>query len=321
MKNNISNKKYNKYNKNSKNDKYKTILICFIFIILFIIICYYIKKNKEYKETNTISTFMNADSTLVIPKYTIGFFACCADILKHIIDYFNINKKLPLNIDTSQQFSIYKPSYIQGDIMPYFFEKKDNIDITYINTIKLVNNFHSLQYERYKDMDYTQFTPFIEKYFSPSQEIIDIENQIINKYNINVNEYCAIYFRGTDKKEETEIGSFDTYIEKMNELLNIDKNIKFIIQSDNTYFIDEIKSKFSNSISFDENVSSTSDKGIHNENSPDDNYIIMKNFLAIVYIISKCKYIICSSGNCSFWMMLFRGNGLNVNQYFNNQWY
>jgi len=141
-----------------------------------------------------------------------------------------------------------------------------------------------LQYVKYKDIDYTQFTPFIEKYFSPSQEIIDIENKIINKYNINVNEYCAVYFRGTDKKKETKIGSFNTYIEKMDELLNIDKNIKFIIQTDNTYFINEVKSKFYNSISFDENISSTTDKEIHNENSPDDNYIIIKIFLAIVYI-------------------------------------
>ena len=129
-----------------------------------------------------------------------------------------------------------------------------------------------MQYVKYKDIDYTQFTPFIEKYFSPSQEIIDIENKIINKYNINVNEYCAVYFRGTDKKKETKIGSFNTYIEKMDELLNIDKNIKFRFN-----FI-------YNSISFDENISSTTDKEIHNENSPDDNYIIIKIFLAIVYI-------------------------------------
>ena len=104
-------------------------------------------------------------------------------------------------------------------------------------------------------------------------------------------------------------------------MVNTDKNIKLIVQSDNTYFIDEVKSKFSNAISFDENVSSTTDKGIHNEHSSDENYLIMKNFLAIVYIISKCKYIICSSGNCSIWMMFFRGNGQNVKQLFNNQWY
>ena len=47
----------------------------------------------------------------------------------------------------------------------------------------------------------------------------------------------------------------------------------------------------------------------------------MKNVLAIIYIMSKCKYIICSSGNCSIWMMYFRGNVNNVKQFLNNQWY
>ena len=38
-------------------------------------------------------------------------------------------------------------------------------------------------------------------------------------------------------------------------------------------------------------------------------------------IISKCKYIICSSGNCSIWMMFYRGNNKNIIQHINGSWY
>lgn len=287
-------------------------LICLLFLlllILFIIIFYYIKENMDNENNDTV----------IVSKYCIGFFAGCFHILKDITTFFNNNKKLPTNVDTSQQFDTYKPSHIKGDIMAHFFKKRDDINIIHVDNLKFS---HNLQFEKYNNIDYKELTPFIEKYFSPSQEILDIETKIINKYNININEYCSVYYRGTDKKEETILGSFDTYIDKMNELLIKEPTIKFIIQSDSKDFIDTVKSKFNNSISFDEeNMPSNTDKGIHNEHSPDENYIIIKNFIAIVNLISKSKYIICSSCSGSIWMMLFRGNGNNVKQFLNNEWY
>ena len=322
MKNNIK-KHINIY---KKNYTYKYILVC---LIIFIIGCgiMFLYSNIIYKESMQ-------NQSLLIPKRCIGFFACCMDILRIITTHYNKNKSIPSSIDTSQQFSIYKPSHTNGgDIMNHFFIKENSNNDININgnsnsntSIKYINNIqskfdHYFQFRKYNEIDYLEIKPFIDTYFSPAQEIIDIENRIIAKYNININEYCAVYYRGTDKKSETKIGQFDNYINKMNELLTADNNIKFIVQSDSKEFIDTITSKFNNSISFDENVSSSSDKGIHNEKTPDENYIIMKNFLAIVYLISKCKYIICSSGNCSIWMMLFRGNAINVKQFLNDQWY
>ena len=307
-------KNIKKYTNKYSNNITLICLLFLLFLLLFIIIFYYSKKNID--NMNNMNT--NND-TVIEDKYCTGFFAGCFHILKDITTFFNNNKKLPRNVDTTQQFDTYKPSHIKGDIMPYFFKKRDDINITYTDNIKFS---HNLQFEKYNSIDYKEITPFIEKYFSPPQEILDIESKIINKYNININEYCAVYYRGTDKKEETILGSFDTYIDKMNELLTKEPTIKFIIQSDSKNFIDTVKAKFTNSVSFDdENVPSTTDKGIHNEHSPDENYIIIKNFLAIVYLISKSKYIICSSGNCSIWMMLFRGNCNNVKQFLNNEWY
>ena len=35
---------------------------------------------------------------------------------------------------------------------------------------------------------------------------------------------------------------------------------------------------------------------------------IFKKYLAITIIMSRCKYIICGSGNYDIWIMLYRGN-------------
>ena len=41
-----------------------------------------------------------------------------------------------------------------------------------------------------------------------------------------------------------------------------------------------------------------------------------KYYLAITMIMSECKYVVCgSSGNCSIWIMFYRGNADNVYQF------
>ena len=51
------------------------------------------------------------------------------------------------------------------------------------------------------------------------------------------------------------------------------------------------------------------------------NNIYSKYYLAITIIMAKCKYIVCGSGNCSIWIMFYRGNNNNVCQYNNGKWY
>jgi hypothetical protein len=251
--------------------------------------------------------------------HNAGFFSCCSIKLEHIVNYFNRYKKLPESVDSSGEFSLYKPKNFNGDISSHYFKVDDVSEIEYSNSVYYRNNF---QFNKYAGINYPPILPFIKKYFTPSDEIINITDSLIKKYNIDTECYCAVYYRGTDKRRETIIGSYDTYISKMKEIKDIDQNIKFIVQSDVTDFINVVKKEFPDCISFDENVSTSAgtNKGIHIENPPDKNYHIMKNFFAILCVISKCKYIICSSGNCSIWTMFFRGHANNVFQFFGGKW-
>jgi len=75
-----------------------------------------------------------------------------------------------------------------------------------------------------------------------------------------------------------------------------------------------------NIIIINENVTSYNDIGVHHESTNSENYIQMFNLFATFLIISKCKYIICSSGNCSLWMIYYRENTINVHQNINKKW-
>jgi hypothetical protein len=53
----------------------------------------------------------------------------------------------------------------------------------------------------------------------------------------------------------------------------------------------------------------------------DKNHEFSKYYLAITITMAKCKYIICGSGNCSIWIMLYRENNKNVYQNFSGNWF
>jgi hypothetical protein len=252
-------------------------------------------------------------------SHNAGFFSCCSVKLTKIVDFINSNKKLPDKVDSHNLFGLYKYNK-NNDVTFDYFENYNNITNDYI---KHPINYHwNYQFISYNNLDYKCVTPLIKKYFSPSVRINEIINNIENKYNIIYENTVAVYYRGTDKKKETKLSSFDEFYRQIMEIINMNKNIKILIQTDTSKFIDYINDKkLKNIFIINENKTSYNDIGIHCEQSIYTNYYDMFNFLSTVLIISKCKYIICSSGNCSIWMMFYRGNAKNTIQYCNGVWF
>ena len=247
-----------------------------------------------------------------------GFFSCCSIKLNDIVTFINSNLKTPNTVDSFNLFMLYKKNFNE-DITYDFFEHYNN---TKHNEIKYpINYHHSHQFHDYSNIDYKHIIPLIEKYFSPSNNITNKINHLIQKYNIDYENTLAIYYRGTDKSKETQIASFDEYYNQINQIIKQNKSINILVQTDTSQFVDYINNKnLKNIIIVNENHTSYSNKGIHYEKSPTDNYNEMFNLFSTFLIIAKCKYIICGSGNCSIWMMLYRGNNKNVIQYLNGKW-
>lgn len=249
-----------------------------------------------------------------------GFFSCCSVKFFEIIEFFNENKKLPYKIDGSATFNMYKPNNIV-DVTYDFFEYYNKINEKIIFRKNINININNFQFDDYKSVDYETIIPFVKKYFTPSQKIVNIENELIKLYGINTNNCIGLYYRGTDKINETELDTFESYYNKLNEIIYNQNDLQIIIQTDSAQFLDFMKNKsIQNIIVIKENDTSFQDKGVHFEKTKEENYRNIKYLLATFLIISKCKYIICSSGNCSIWMMYFRKNANNVFQNLNKCW-
>ena len=298
---------------------YKNKLILLIFLFVLLIIYYITNKNINNFYVKPTKSNMFVIKLPVAPGS--GFFSCCSLKLDKIVNFINSNKILPYEVNSSKHFFLYKNHINKNkDITFDYFENYNNIKNIEISFP--IKYRHMDQYKDYSTLDYKNISPLIKKYFSPSVKINKIINNIKKKYNLIYENILAVYYRGTDKKTETKIANFNDFYKKIIEIININKNIKILIQTDTAQFMDYINSKnLKNVIVLNENKMSYKDKGIHNEKSSNTNYNDMFYFLSTVIIISKCKYIICSSGNCSIWMMLYRGNNKNVIQYLKGTWY
>ena len=240
--------------------------------------------------------------------YNSGFFSCCVVKLHDIINYFNNIKELPLEVDGSKQFHLYKKN-VNDDLTHFYFKNyKDNsIEIKYDENIE----FHyDYQFKNYKDLNYKQLVPFIKKYFTLSYEIEKSMILIEKKYNIDYENTCVLFYRGNDKANETKLCK---YISVINSAKNLnDKNLKFLIQSDEKEFINECLKHFPEAIILNDEIRVINKCNTSVDKCLPNNFYYSKLFLAIVVIMSKCKYVITGSlGNIPMFICLYRGNSKN----------
>lgn len=259
--------------------------------------------------------------------HNAGFFSCCSILLATILKYFHKHKKLPDGIDSTQQFKSYKPVSLQGtDIREHYFSSRPIPTLLPKDILYKGND--DIQFANYKHLDYVKLLPFIETYFRPSSDILWNIQKILAKYDLlfpgSLDNVCVLFYRGNDKIKETELCDYDEMVEKAKQVQRIHPNIRFLVQSDETEFFERMMLKEfpTNSFCFLDEIRHMKRSGEVNVDilSSDYNYLFSKLYLAITVIMSRCGHIICTSGNCSAWIMLYRKNARNVHQYLNGQW-
>ncbi len=258
---------------------------------------------------------------LKINHVPAGFFSNCSVYLEQIIFYYNNHKQLPNSIDATNMFHLHKPSRFENvDLFSHYFHINPEIVINLEENIDYTNDY---QYNNYKSLDKNIYL-FIEKYFNPTPEINSIMQTIEDKYNIrDYNNICCLFYRGNDKITETQLCSYDEFIERGKKIEAENPNTLFLIQSDETEFIQRMSQEFKNSFHFKEEIrhmSKCMSSVEHRSSTRDENYQFAKYYLAITLIMAKCKDIICISGNCSIWIAFFRKHAEGIQQYINGIW-
>jgi len=254
----------------------------------------------------------------VVVTHSSGFFSCCSLRLWHIIQYMNKNQALPTKVDSSQQFTVYKKRNDARDITFDYFVHYDIMPPIPVSSM----SYHwDDQFEPYSPLPYHVLCPVVQKYFTPNDAIMKLAHDMEIKYNIHYSNTCVLFYRGNDKNTETFICNYDEYVKRARDILAIEPTIRFFIQSDETEFIEMFSKLFPNSFILHDEI-----RHIPKCNSTVDfqdmslNYDYSKKYLAITLLMSRCKYVVCGSGNCSIWIMFYRGHANNVCQQLKDTW-
>lgn len=260
-------------------------------------------------------------SKTLFTSHNAGFFSCCSIRLFDIINYFNRYKELPERVDSSAQFAHYKSNPKQ-DLTELYFSSCPKTPIGYHGEIKVSYTDLEPQFSPYSQLNLYAVLPFVERYFTLSCHVqYDLYKFFIRKYNIDIDNTCAVFYRGNDKVTETSIATYDEFINKAKEVQKANPGIKFLVQPDETNFLHTFLKEFPDAIYFEETPHiQKKDSCVFYEVPVKERAEYAAKFLAAVKVISQCKHLIIHSGNGGCWSIFFRGNTENVHQYLINKW-
>jgi hypothetical protein len=278
--------------------------------------------NKGYFSEESVAPELNLhiyNDTLYV-KHNAGFFSCTSIALFNIIRFYNNYKNLPKNVDRSSQYSFYKKDVT--DLSSLYYKNNDmNIICDKYIDIVVPDDGSSPQFSDYRTVCINDIKPFIDKYFQISDYVTNIVNDFESKYNLDYKNLCSVLYRGNDKSMETKLASHEEFLEKCADIKSKNPNLKFLVQTDETEFLDKFLEIYDDSIYFQEipriNKSNTAVHYVIDRNSLPS---FGANFLAATICVSKCEHLITHSGNCGLWAVLYRGNMENVHQYLIDKW-
>ena len=244
------------------------------------------------------------DNGTLIVVHDAGFFSCCSVRLGAILDYVDTRGCSPTRIDGRFLFDEYKaPHARDSDISGSFFADRV-IEVPCDATVFARWPGGAVDCRR---LDFDALRPFVERYFAPSHEVCNLIRQLEVKYGLtDYGSLCAVYYRGTDKREETELPTFRDVLEKAGEMARRHPGLRILVQSDDAGFLSAVETTLPDAVTFtDENLSRGTVHGFQHA----------LWLLSIAVIMSRCRYLVCTSSNVSIWMALYRGHTSGVLQY------
>lgn len=271
---------------------------------------------------------MPAPEQTCVVTHDAGFFSCCSIRLRDIVRYMNKRRELPAAVDSSRQFSWYRPAgQAVLDLTHIFFKQPDAAAPTW--SYKGQTPFYEWwQFESFKSTFWVsgptkfherasyQLAPFVKRYFTPSDEIQAFAASLETTHAIDWDRTVVLFYRGNDKATEMKLPAYEAFWSKARELQAVTPGLRLLLQSDETEFLEGGKAVFPDALIFWEHI-----RHIPRANTTVDKACVSgqqhefaKKFLAIVWLMSKARWVVCPSGNISMWIVLYRGHTKGIYQ-------
>jgi len=280
------------------------------------------------KKAAETKPFLLLDNRVQVNDTDSEFFSCSSVRLTAIVEYVNNRHMLPDIIDSSRQYKWYKND--EKDITFDYFKHYDEVSV-----VVPIANFPVTFYERnaenvgksdkksekfseYKLINFDMITKYICKYFLPSIEVMKQLTCIENLYKIDYNNSLVVFYN-EPVDTQTQMETYKMYLLQVEELIKQNSGLQVLVNSVDNGFLEYMREKMRVDCVYLDNELECM-VGLKEPCKVDNKEIFSKKCLAVVMLMSKCKYIVCSSDECSLWTMYYRGNSTNVYQRLENKW-
>jgi hypothetical protein len=227
-----------------------------------------------------------------------------------------------MRINYSAGMSLYK-SERDKDVYEEFFEPKMPVVLKLPK--RLTFDACAVDHTPFKQLPLSDLCKAASIFFSPSQAVIKLANDMVISSGVSPERSIAVFYRGTDKSVDgVKFAPVDEYIRAANEILQKSPaHLEIIVQTDQEQVRDTILAHFGQRCRFFKDLPVTrGSAGIHQLKfgaelmmSRED---LAKRMIAITIILSKCAYVITSTGNVGAWIAIYRGTPSNLYQFDNN---
>lgn len=238
--------------------------------------------------------------SVITPKDGTGITSCLSVRLSDACDYARKYYEWPTEIDSSQQFWLYKDDQkanIQGLFIAGYHRPPSSIISSY---------HHEWQWHWYDDIDF-YMNLSLSKWICPmSQEV----KQIAEKYyNLTQGRMCVLY-RGNDKAKEIAAAPYDTFLEMARKsgakeffLQTDDEDFRqlFLFHFPMTTFVSDIPT-----------IKANPDRYVMPDNGK---ALFAQRFLASLYAMRWGTGLITTTGNTGIWACFLRETLSNTWQY------
>lgn len=253
-------------------------------------------------------------SGVLYAGWNSGFFSNCTTLLWELAQLCE-SGVVPVRVAFVNGFEFYRDSNSLGiDIYNQLFQADQSVNLGGAASWPFLNH-HGV----YSAEPIFLYHLLARRWFTPSVKVEKISKALVKKYTIDPSNTVAVLYRGTDKGLEVQLATSEEYARLAADAISGLPDGRVLIQTDQRQVRDFFCSKFgSRCVFFNEMPVTSGATVIHNladEALGMSRLEFAQHLLAVLLIVSKCRFVINHTGNMALWACLFRGNTEGMTQF------
>jgi len=174
-------------------------------------------------------------------------------------------------------------------------------------------------YSRHVFDNTQRWSPFIKRWFNLSDRVMEKVDLYSTENDFDPNKTIGVFYKGADKRFEVRLSDYQKYRWVIKSLLKKNPINRIFVLTDDKEFRDYLIAEFGSKCFYFHEVPACKDyhalQFIEDKELQVDPVEYGVRMLAAIYLISRCKTLINSTGDMALWITFYRGHTKEIYQF------